>query len=64
MSLHISRSTGESIQISDDIKVTVTSIGGGQVKLAISAPNDVKVYREEIYLRIEAGKAKEALGEH
>lgn len=57
MSLHISRSTGESIQISDDIKVTVTSIGGGQVKLAIAAPKDVKVYREEIYLRIEAEKA-------
>lgn len=59
MSLHICRSAGESIQISDDIKITVTSIGGGQVKLAISAPKDVKVYREEIYLRIEAEKAKE-----
>ncbi|EOF7683754.1 carbon storage regulator CsrA [Pseudomonas aeruginosa] len=62
MSLHICRSAGEAIQISDDIKVTVTSIGGGKVKLAITAPKEVKIYREEIYLRIEAEKA--AIGEY
>ena len=62
MALNICRSTGVSIQISDDIKVTVMSIGGGKVKLAISAPKEVKIYREEIYLRIKTENA--AIGDY
>jgi len=48
------RKQNESIIIDDDIKVTVISDRHGQVKLGIEAPEDVKVWREEIYERIDS----------
>lgn len=54
MSLIFTRCLGESFYIGDDIIVTVTNIAGGQVKMAIDAPKDVKVHRKEIYLKIAA----------
>lgn len=46
--LVLSRRLGESIQISDDITVTVSQVRGGRVRLSISAPSDVRVLRKEI----------------
>jgi cytosine deaminase len=42
----------ESIMIGDDIEVKVSEIRGDRVRLGISAPQDVKVHRKEIYDRI------------
>ncbi len=50
--LILTRKIGESINIGNDIKVTVVSIEGGQARLGIDAPRDVIVHREEIYQRI------------
>ena len=50
--LILTRKVGESINIGNDIKVTVVSFEGGQVRLGIEAPRDVIVHREEIYNRI------------
>ncbi len=50
--LILTRRAGESLHIGDNIKITVFSIQGKQVKLGISVPADTLVYREEIYLRI------------
>jgi carbon storage regulator len=50
--LILTRKIGESINIGNDIKVTVVSIEGGQARLGIEAPKDVIVHREEIYQRI------------
>jgi len=47
--LILSRRTGESITISDDITVTIVGVSGGQVRLGITAPREVRVLREEIY---------------
>jgi len=59
--LILTRKIGESINIGTDIKITVVSIDGGQVRLGIDAPKDVIVHREEVYKRImEENKA--ALG--
>ena len=60
--LILTRKIGESINIGNDIKVTVVSIEGGQARLGIEAPKDVIVHREEIYQRIieENKKAVEA----
>ena len=56
--LALSRKKDEAIIINDDIEITIIEIKGDQVKLGISAPREVPVYRKEIYLQIqEANKA-------
>ena len=51
--LILSRNPGESIMVGDDIKLTVLSVKGKQVRIGIDAPSDVKVHREEIFDRIK-----------
>jgi carbon storage regulator len=46
--LVLNRKTNQSIQIGDDITITVTEISGDNVKLGITAPRDVPVDRVEI----------------
>ena len=56
--LALSRKKNESIVINNDIEITVLDIKGDQVKIGISAPKSVPVYRKEVYLQIqEANKA-------
>lgn len=50
--LILTRRAGETLHIGDDIKITVFGIQGKQVKLGIVVPDDMVVYREEVYLRI------------
>jgi len=50
--LALSRKTNESIMIGNDIEITILEIKGDQVKIGISAPKSVPVYRKEIYLQI------------
>ena len=54
--LILSRRIDESIQIGDEITVTVLDIKGSQVRIGISAPDDVSIHREEIYERIQSGE--------
>lgn len=51
--LILSRRAGESLHIGDNIKITVFSIQGKQVKLGIVVPEAIAVYREEVYLRVK-----------
>lgn len=51
--LILTRNIGESIMIGDDVRVEVTGIKGGQVKLAFDAPKEVPIHREEVYKRIQ-----------
>lgn len=51
--LVLARRVGERILIGPDIKVVVTEIGGGQVKLGIEAPPEVPIHREEVFLRMQ-----------
>ncbi len=51
--LILTRKAGESLYVGDDIKITVFSVQGKQVKLGINVPEDTVVYREEVYLRIK-----------
>ena len=56
--LALSRKKNEALVINNNIEVTVLDIKGDQVKIGISAPKEVPVYRKEIYLQIqEANKA-------
>jgi carbon storage regulator len=50
--LILTRRVGESLIISDDMKVTVLGIKGNQIRIGVSAPRDIAVHREEIYNRI------------
>lgn len=53
--LQLTRKQYESIIIGDDIKITVLNDPQGQVRLGIEAPDDVEIWREEIYEKIQAG---------
>ena len=51
--LALSRKKEEAIIINDDIEITVIEIKGEQVKLGITAPKSVPVYRKEVYVQIQ-----------
>ena len=56
--LALSRKKDEAIVINNDIEVTIIEVKGDQVKLGITAPKSVPVYRKEVYLQIqEANRA-------
>ena len=50
--LVLTRRVGESICIGDDIKITVLGLNGNQARIGITAPEDIPIYRDEIYKRI------------
>ncbi|MBX7162022.1 MAG: carbon storage regulator CsrA [Acidimicrobiia bacterium] len=52
--LVLTRKPNQSINIGDDIVVTVIEVRGDQVRIGIEAPRHVGVQREEIYLQIQA----------
>jgi carbon storage regulator len=55
--LILTRKFNQSIIINDDIKITVLGMHGfSQIRIGISAPEEVKVYREEIYKKIQQEK--------
>ena len=51
--LALSRKQAESIMIGNDIEITILDIRNDQVKIGISAPKQVGIYRKEIYLQIQ-----------
>jgi carbon storage regulator len=51
--LVLTRKEGESIQIGENILLTVVAIENGQVKLGIQAPEGIKIYRSELYEQIQ-----------
>ena len=51
--LALTRRKGESLVINNNVEITVLEIRGDQVKIGISAPKEVSIYRKEVYLQIE-----------
>ena len=51
--LALTRKKGESLVINNNIEVTILEIRGDQIKLGISAPRDVSIYRKEVYLQMQ-----------
>lgn len=50
--LTLTRKAGQKIRIGDDIEIVVREIRGRQVRLGISAPDGLVVYREELYQQL------------
>ena len=49
----MNRKKGEALVINNNIEITVLEIRGDQIKIGISAPKDVPIYRKEVYLQIQ-----------
>lgn len=58
--LALSRKKNEALIINNNIEITILEIKGEQVKLGISAPKEVPVYRKEVYVQIQESN-KEAM---
>ncbi len=51
--LALSRKINESIMLGNDIEISILEIKGDQVKIGITAPKSVPIFRKEIFLQIE-----------
>ena len=51
--LVLTRKSGQSIMIGDDIEVSVLAIMGDKVRIGIEAPRSVPVLRTEVYIEKE-----------
>ena len=58
--LALTRKKGEALVINNNIEITVLEIRGDQIKIGISAPKNVPIYRKEVYVQIQ--KENEAAG--
>jgi carbon storage regulator len=58
--LVLTRKSNQSIMIGDDIEVSVLSVMGEKVRIGIQAPQDVPVFRKEIYLEIHREDGEDA----
>lgn len=47
--LVLTRKLDEKIRIGDDIIITIVKINKDQIRIGIEAPDNVKIYREEIF---------------
>jgi len=50
--LILTRRAGQSLYVGDSIRVTVLGIQGKQVKIGLELPDDMTVYRDEVYQRV------------
>ncbi len=58
--LALSRKKGEALVINNNVEITILEIKGEQVKIGISAPKEVPIYRKEVYVQIQEAN-KEAM---
>lgn len=51
--LALSRKKNETLLINNNIEITILEIKGEQVKVGITAPKEVSIYRKEVYQQIQ-----------
>jgi carbon storage regulator len=57
--LVLTRKTNQSIMIGDEIEVSVLAVSRDKIRLGITAPREVPVFRKEVYLSIKGEGAAE-----
>jgi carbon storage regulator len=57
--LVLTRKTNQSIMIGDDVEVTVLAVSRDKIRLGITAPRDIPVFRKEVYLSIKGEQMSE-----
>ena len=60
--LALSRKKGEALVINNNVEISILEIRGEQVKIGITAPKEVPVYRKELYVQIQEAN-KEAMNQ-
>lgn len=50
--LVLTRKAGDGIVIGDDITIKIIEMKSGGIRIGIDAPQDKKIYRQEVYDRI------------
>lgn len=60
--LVLTRRSGESIVIGDEVRVVVLDVRGDTVRLGIDAPRSVQVHRAEVYAEVQAANAAAVTG--
>ena len=58
--LVLTRKQGESVRIGSDVRVTIVASTGGQVRIAIDAPTEIGIFREEIFERVASANVEAA----
>lgn len=56
--LVLTRKTNQSIMIGDDVEVTVLAVSRDKIRLGITAPKEVPVFRKEVYVSIQGERAE------
>jgi carbon storage regulator len=56
--LVLTRKSNQSIMIGDEIEISVLAVMGEKVRIGISAPRSVPVFRKEVYLEIKLDDAE------
>ena len=51
--LALPRNTAAAIIINDNIEVKILEIKGDQIKIGVSAPKSVPIYRKEVFTQIQ-----------
>jgi carbon storage regulator len=59
--LVLTRKSNQSIMIGDDVEVSVLAVTGEKVRIGIQAPQEIPVFRKEIYLEIHREGAENAV---
>lgn len=58
--LVLTRKKNESIQVGEEIEITVLGIDGDQVKIGIQAPKHIDIHRKEVYVSIQEANKQAA----
>lgn len=61
--LVLTRRKNQSIVIGDNIIVTVLEVKGDQIRIGITAPRDIQVYREELLAELTEANRSAVLSE-
>ena len=51
--LALTRKKGEALVINNNIEISILEVRGDQIKIGITAPKDVPIYRKEVYKQIQ-----------